>query len=171
MTDASFAQSLPRTGIAVDVHAFEEHPERTLWLACLEWPGEPSLAGHSDGDVVAHVCADALFSAAGLGDLGTHFGVDRPDMAGASGERILSEAVRIVTEAGFAIGNVAVQLVAQSPKFSPRRLEAEARLTEIVGAPVSVSATTTDHLGFLGRREGAMAVASALVIARSGGTA
>jgi 2-C-methyl-D-erythritol 2,4-cyclodiphosphate synthase len=155
---------LPRTGVAVDVHAFDEDPQRRLWLACLEWPGERGLAGHSDGDVVAHVAADALFSAAGLGDLGSNFGVDRPDMKGASGERILSEAVRLVTEAGYVIGNVAVQLVAQGPKFSPRRREAEARLTAIVGAPVSVSATTTDYLGFLGRHEGAMAVASALVL-------
>ncbi len=159
---------LPRTGVAVDVHAFDEDPNRPLWLACLEWPGVTGLEGHSDGDVVAHAAADALFSAAGLGDLGSNFGVDRPDMAGASGERILSEAVRLVTEAGFQIGNIAVQLVAQAPAFSPRRLEAEARMTQIAGAPVSISATTTDHLGFLGRREGAMAVASALVVPAAG---
>ncbi|MCB4209138.1 2-C-methyl-D-erythritol 2,4-cyclodiphosphate synthase [Arthrobacter sp. UM1] len=163
---------IPRTGVAVDVHAFSEDPDRPLWLACLEWPGERALEGHSDGDVVAHVCADALFSAAGLGDLGSNFGVDRPDMRGASGERILAEAVRLVTEAGFVLGNIAVQLVAQAPVFSPRRLEAEARLSEIAGAPVSVSATTTDRLGFLGRAEGAMAMASALLVpaARSDGS-
>ncbi|MDR6891764.1 2-C-methyl-D-erythritol 4-phosphate cytidylyltransferase [Falsarthrobacter nasiphocae] len=159
---------MPRTGVAVDVHGFSDDPRRVLWLACLDWPGERALEGHSDGDVVAHACADALFSASGIGDLGSVFGVDRPDMAGASGERILGEAARLTREAGFVIGNIAVQLVAQGPVFSPRREEAQRRLSEIAGAPVTVSATTTDHLGFLGRKEGVMAVASALVAPAAG---
>lgn len=156
---------VPLVGIGVDVHAFG--PEDTpLWIAGLMWPGERGLSGHSDGDVVAHAAADALFSAAGVGDLGAHFGTDRPEFAGASGCRILSEAVRIVTEAGFRVGNVSVQLVGDRPKFSPRRDEAAAVLTEAAGAPVHLSATTTDALGLTGRGEGLAAIATAIVFPR-----
>ena len=140
---------LPRTGIGSDVHAFAAPDSGTpLRLACLEWPGEVGLSGHSDGDVVAHACADALFSAAGLG---------------AAGAVLLAEAARRVREAGFEIGNVAVQLVGERPRVSGRAAEAGAALSRAVGAPVSFSATTTDHLGFLGRGEGLLAVATALV--------
>lgn len=162
--------NLPRTGIAVDVHAFG--PEGTpLWVAGLEWPGERGLAGHSDGDVVAHAAADALFSASGTGDLGSNFGVDRPEMQGASGLHILAEAARIVRAAGFEIGNVAVQLIGERPRFAPRRAEAEDALSAAAGAPVTVSATTSDHLGFPGRGEGLAAVATALVVALGTGGA
>lgn len=154
-----------RTGIGVDVHAFG--PEGTpLWVAGLHWPGERGLTGHSDGDVVAHAAADAVFSAAGLGDLGVHFGTDRPDMAGASGQRILSETASIVREAGYEIGNISVQLIGNRPKFSLRRAEANAALTAAAGAPVHVSATTADGLGLTGRGEGLAAVASALLFTR-----
>ncbi|WP_424115808.1 2-C-methyl-D-erythritol 2,4-cyclodiphosphate synthase [Rothia mucilaginosa] len=157
---------IPRVGTGVDVHAFGEEGTPP-YIAGLHWPGERGLSGHSDGDVVAHAAADALFAASGTGDLGSNFGVDRPDMKGASGVRILSEAAAIVRAAGFEIGNVSVQLVGNRPKFSPRRDEANRVLSEAAGAPVTVIATTTDGLGLTGRGEGVAAIATALVYPRS----
>lgn len=158
--------SLPRVGIGTDVHAFApEGSDRPLRVACLDWPGERGLEGHSDADVVAHACCDALFSAAGIGDVGTHFGTSDPRWAGAPGAALLEEAARRVREAGFEIGNVAVQLVGNRPRLGARRAEAEAALSAACGAPVALSATTTDGLGLTGRGEGVAAVATALVVA------
>ncbi len=153
----------PRIGIGTDVHRLADGVP--MQLAGLAFPDEPQgLAGHSDGDVAAHACCDALFSAAGLGDLGSNFGTSEPQWAGASGVALLEEAVRRVHEAGYDVGNVAVQVIGNAPQIGPRRAEAEAALAGAVGAPVSVSATTTDGLGLTGRGEGVAAVATALVL-------
>lgn len=157
------AMILPRVGNGIDVHAVSEDPAREMWLAGLHFPDDIGLSGHSDGDAVAHAACDALFSAAGIGDLGTHFGVDRPEFAGASGVSLIAEAARLVREAGFEIGNVSVQFVGRRPRFSARREEANAVLSEAIGAPVSVIATTSDGLGYEGEGKGVTAYATALV--------
>jgi 2-C-methyl-D-erythritol 4-phosphate cytidylyltransferase / 2-C-methyl-D-erythritol 2,4-cyclodiphosphate synthase len=162
------APLVPLVGIGVDVHAFatEQDAEvepRPLRLAGLDWPGQIGLLGHSDADVVAHAACNALFSAAGLGDLGSNFGTDQPEWKGAAGTVLLTEAARRVREAGFSIGNIAVQLVGTRPKIGPRRAEAEAVLAEAVGAPVRLSAATTDGLGFTGRAEGLTGIATAII--------
>ncbi|WP_061015214.1 bifunctional 2-C-methyl-D-erythritol 4-phosphate cytidylyltransferase/2-C-methyl-D-erythritol 2,4-cyclodiphosphate synthase [Microbacterium sp. CCH5-D1] len=152
---------IPRVGIGTDVHAFGGMGD--LWLAGLEWPGEQPLSGHSDGDAVAHAIVDALLGAAGIGDIGEHFGTAHPEYAGAHAEVFLARTRELLREAGFAVGNVSVQFQGNRPKFSPRRSEAQELLSGILGAPVSVTATTTDGLGFAGRAEGIAVTAIATV--------
>ena len=152
-----------RTGIGTDVHRFSEDESKPLYLGTILWPGEVGLVGHSDGDALAHAVVDSLLAAAGLGDIGSNFGVDKPEYAGANGSVFITETLRLLATQGWNVVNVSVQLIGNKPKLSPRREEVERALSALVGAPVSVGATTTDGLGFLGSSEGVGAVATALI--------
>ena len=158
-------QKQVRVGIGTDTHAFSSDKSRKLSLAGLIWENEIGLDGHSDADVASHAICDALLSAAGLGDLGSNFGVGDAKYAGVSGAQLLSECLAKITDAGFVIENVAVQIIGNRPKIGPRRGDAIAALSKALGgAVVSVSATSTDGLGFTGEGKGLSAIATALLV-------
>jgi 2-C-methyl-D-erythritol 2,4-cyclodiphosphate synthase len=150
-----------RIGVGIDAHQFGD--SGPCALAGLEWPGVPRLIAHSDGDAAVHALCDAVLSACQLGDIGTLFGVDKPEMAGASGITMIQTLRALVASKGFSINNVSIQIVGNQPKIAERREEAQKVLSQALGAPVSVSATTSDQMGFTGRGEGIYVVANALV--------
>lgn len=150
-----------RVGTGFDTHAYDD--AAPLVLAGLDWPGEPGLSGHSDGDAVCHAVVDALLSAAGLGDIGALVGVDEPDTAGARSTEFVELALARLADHGWYPVNVSVQIVGERPRFAPRRDEAQRRMTMLLGAPVSIAATTTDRLGFTGRGEGLAVIVTALI--------
>ena len=150
-----------RTGVGVDAHKFGDNGPCSL--AGLQWPETPRLLGHSDGDAAVHALCDAVLSACKLGDVGSFFGVDKPEMAGASGVSMISTLRDFVTSKGFVINNVSLQIVGNQPKVTLRRDEAQKVLSDALGAPVSVAATTSDQMGFTGRGEGIYVIANALV--------
>jgi 2-C-methyl-D-erythritol 4-phosphate cytidylyltransferase/2-C-methyl-D-erythritol 2,4-cyclodiphosphate synthase len=165
--DLSRAESLfereYRTGIGSDTHRFTDDPEKLLYLGTIVWEGERGLEGHSDGDALSHAIVDALLAAAGLGDIGSNFGVDREEFENANGSVFLSETKRMLEAAGWSIDNVSAQIIGNRPKVAPNRSLVQLALGEILSAPVSVGATTTDGLGFLGQTEGVAVVATALI--------
>ena len=153
-----------RIGHGFDIHRYDPDPERELVIGGVRITGERGLAGHSDADVCAHACADALFGAAGLGDLGTHFPDHDSAWEGADSLDLLGRAAALVREAGFEPGNVDCTVVCDRPKLAPHREEMERRLSDAVGAPVTIGAKRTEGVGALGRGEAVVCWAVALVV-------
>jgi 2-C-methyl-D-erythritol 2,4-cyclodiphosphate synthase len=151
-----------RVGQGFDVHAFGD-ASRPLVLGGVVFDGERGLAGHSDADVIAHACADALLSACGLGDLGEQFPDTDEQWRDADSLVLLQQVMSRIRDAGWSPVNVDCSVVCETPKIAPRREEMSERLSEVVRAPVSVKGKRAEGLGALGRREGIACWAVALV--------
>jgi len=152
-----------RVGQGFDVHAFSDDPDRPLVLGGVVFVDERGLVGHSDADVLAHACADALLGAAGEPHIGAHFPDSDPRWAGADSIDLLVEVARMVRRAGWEPGNVDLAVVCERPRLAPRRAEMEERLSGAVGAPVTVKGNRAEGLGALGRAEGIACWAVAVV--------
>jgi len=147
----------------VDIHPFVKG--QPMRLAGLDWPDESiGTAGEPDGDVVVHAACNALLTAADLGDLGANFDTSTPEWEGVAPTLLLVKTAALVRDAGFQIGNVSVQLIGEQPKLGPRRKEAQMVLADALGAPVYLGAATPEGLGWLGRGDGLMAIANALIV-------
>jgi len=158
-----------RVGQGFDVHRFADAPEpgRVLILGGVAFPGEPTLVGHSDADVIAHAAADALLGAAGLGDIGQHYPDTDPAWKGADSLRILADVASKLSALGWSIGNVDCSVVCESPRIAPVRDEMVRNLSAAAGAPVSVKGRRAEGLGAIGRKEGIMCFASAIITKES----
>jgi 2-C-methyl-D-erythritol 2,4-cyclodiphosphate synthase len=152
-----------RVGQGFDVHRFSDDPDRKLILGGCEFPGEPGLVGHSDADAVAHAVADALLGAAGLGDIGQQFPDTDPQWHGANSIMLLTKVAEMIGEAGYEIGNVDCSVVCERPKIAPRKAEMQQILSVAAGAPVTVSGRRAEGLGAIGRTEGVMCFAVAII--------
>lgn len=154
-----------RVGQGFDIHRFEETPTpgRVLVLGGQQFPGERTLVGHSDADVIAHAVVDALLGATGLGDIGQHFPDTDAKWKNADSIAILREVAKMLTDAGWTIGNVDCSVVCESPKLASKRDAMQALLSNAAGAPVTVKGRRAEGLGAIGRGEGIACFASALV--------
>lgn len=155
-----------RIGQGFDLHRFSDDPARPLVLGGVRFDGGPGLAGHSDADAIAHAVTDALLGAAGLADIGELFPDTDPRFAGADSMALLAQAVRAVGEAGFRAGNVDCTVVLEAPKLAPRKAEIQQRLTDVVGAPVTVKGKRAESMGAIGRREGIACFAVAILFSQ-----
>lgn len=152
-----------RVGQGFDIHQFTDDPGRTLVLGGVVFPDSPGLAGHSDADAVAHACADALLGAAGLGDIGMHFPDTDERWRGADSITLLKHVVSLLAADGWGVGNIDTALVCEQPKIAPRRDEMQQVLSAAVGAPVTVKGNRAEKLGSIGRSEGVVCFATALI--------
>ncbi len=156
---------LYRTGIGIDVHAFVEN--RKLIIGGIEIPFEKGLQGHSDADVLLHAICDALLGAAALGDIGQHFPDTDPKFKNADSKILLQKVYELVVHKGYELGNVDAVIAMQKPKLSTHIFKMRVKIAEILKSDIeqiSIKATTTEKLGFIGREEGVSAFATVLIL-------